>query len=119
MAEHLLERNELGRGGSTNTGPSVAHRLIRHGELAKVHADHVSLDLNRGEHLALVDTNDGPNHLGDDDHVAQMRLHNVRLVVRAAVLLRLDKLLLQLLDGALEEQAAREPPTRARMEDVH
>eukprot|EP00962_Isochrysis_galbana_P060406 scaffold34836_cov129-Isochrysis_galbana.AAC.1 len=96
----------------------MTHGLVRHGELPKVHADHVSLDLNGREDLALVDTNDRADHLWDDDHVAEVRLDDVRLVVGAAVLLGLDKLLLQLLDRALQQQPAREPPARTRMQNI-
>ena len=90
---HLLERHELGRRCRTDTGAAVTHRLVRDGELGKVHAHHVSLDLDRGEELAVVHTNDRADHLGHDQHVAQVCLHRVRLVVRAAVLLGLAQLL--------------------------
>lgn len=44
----------------------------RDGELSQVVANHVGLDLNLVEGLAVVHAHHGANHLGDDDHVAQV-----------------------------------------------
>merc|ERR1719487_1675752 len=90
-----LERDELGRRGGTDTGAAVAHGLVRDRELAQVVAYHVGLHLHGGEDLAVVHANDGADHLRHDQHIAQMRLHDVGLVVRAAILLRLAQLLQQ------------------------
>jgi hypothetical protein len=42
--------------------------------------DHVRLDFNLVEGLAIVDTENGSNHLGDDDHVTEMGAHGLRLL---------------------------------------
>ena len=42
--------------------------------------DHVRLDFNLVEGLAIVDTENGYNHLGDDDHVTEMGAHGLRLL---------------------------------------
>lgn len=54
----ILEGDELGGRGGTNTGATVTHGLVGNGELAEVVAHHVGLHLNRGEDLALVHTHD-------------------------------------------------------------
>jgi len=58
-------------------------------------ADHLRLDLNLVELLAGVDTNDAADHLGDNDHVTQVRLDDSGLLVRLGLLLGLAKLLNQ------------------------
>jgi len=79
--------------GSSDTGPSVLHRLVRDGELSKIVSDHLGLDLHLGEDLAVVHTHDGAGHLGDHDHVPQVSLHDVGLLVGGALLLLLAELL--------------------------
>ena len=44
------------------------------GKLAEVVSNHVGLDLDNVEDLAVVDSNDGSNHFGQNDHVAQVGL---------------------------------------------
>lgn len=58
--------------GSTNTRPTVLDRLVGDGELGKVAADHLRLDLNLIEGLAIVHSNDTPNHLRHYDHVLKV-----------------------------------------------
>jgi len=116
-AANLLERDELRRRGGTNTGATVTHGLVRDRELAQVVANHVGLDLNRGEDLAVVHADDRADHLRHNEHVAQVRLDDVRLVVRAAVLLGLAQLLEQ--RHALALNAAREPPACARVHQIN
>merc|ERR1712139_494559 len=70
----LLERHEAGRLGGTNTGGTVLHRLVGDGELTEVVSDHVGLNLNLVEDLAVVHANDGTDHLREDDHVAEVCL---------------------------------------------
>ena len=41
--------------------------LVRDGELPKVVPDHLRLDLDLVEGLAVVYTNNGSSHLGDND----------------------------------------------------
>lgn len=42
--------------------------------------DHVRLNFNLVEGLAIIDTEDGSNHLGNDDHVTEMGAHGLRLL---------------------------------------
>jgi len=58
----------------TNTGATVTNGLVGHGELANVVVDHLGLDLDLVEDLAVVNANDGADHLGDDDDIAQVGL---------------------------------------------
>jgi len=48
----LFERDESGRVGGTNTGPSVLHWLVRDAELSKVVADHFRLK-HTHKHIGL------------------------------------------------------------------
>ena len=70
----------------------VSH-LVRDGKLSKIVSDHLRLDLDLGEDLAVVHTHDGAGHLGDHNHVSQVSLHDVRLLVGGALLLLLAELL--------------------------
>ena len=47
----------------------------------------------RKTNLAVVDADDGANHLGDDDHVTEVGLDDRGLFVRGRLLLRLAELL--------------------------
>lgn len=80
--ETSLERNEPGRVGSTNTRPSVLDRLVTDGELSKIMANHLGLDLNLIEGLAIVDSNNAPNHFRYNDHVAKVSSNWLRLLPR-------------------------------------
>jgi hypothetical protein len=76
--------------------------LLRDGELGEVVADHLGLDLDLVELLAGVDTNDGTDHLRDDDHVTEVSLDEVGLLVGLGLLLGLAELLDQTHGLALE-----------------
>lgn len=56
-------------------------------------ANHLRLDLNLVELLAGVDTDDGADHLGDNDHVTKVGLDEVGLLVGLGLLLGLAELL--------------------------
>lgn len=62
-------------------------------ELSQVVANHLRLDLNLVELLAGVDTDDGADHLGDNDHVTEVGLDEVGLLVGPGLLLGLAELL--------------------------
>ena len=119
----------------TDTGATVLDGAVRDGELGEVVADHLGLDLNRVEHLSchhnsvlgsykvknnlylsVVNTNDGTNHLGDNNHVSEVGLDNCRLLIWRCLLLRLAKLLDQTHGLALE--TALEPPAGTGMDDL-
>lgn len=89
----LLEGNETRRVGGTNTGTTVLDGLVRDREFTKVVTNHLRLDFDLVELLTGVDTNDGADHLGDDDHVTEVSLDEVGLLVGLGLLLGLAKLL--------------------------
>ena len=77
---HLLERDESGGVGGSDTGASVSDGSVSDGELAKVVADHLGADINMVEHLAVVHSDLGVDHLGHNEHVAQVGLDHSGLV---------------------------------------
>ena len=81
-----LEWDKPGGVGSTDTGPSVLDGLVADGKLSKVVPNHLRLDLNLVECLAIVDTNDASNHLRDNDHVAEMGPHWLWLLTGRSIL---------------------------------
>lgn len=89
----LLEGNESGGVGRSQTSSSVRDRLVRDGEFTEVVTGHLRLDFNGGEGLAVVDTSDGTDHFRDDDHVSQVGLDGGGLLVRSGILLGLSQLL--------------------------
>jgi hypothetical protein len=93
LSRHLVERDEARGVGSTKTGPAVEGRLVGDGELCKVLADHLGLDLNDVEDLAVVDSDDGANHLGEDGEVTKVGLDDIGLLVELGLLLGLPQLL--------------------------
>ena len=60
--------------------------LVGEGELCQVVANHLRLDLNLIEALAIVDTNDASDHLRDNDHVAEVGPHRLRLLAGRSIL---------------------------------
>ena len=80
QVESSLEGNESGGVSSTNTGPSMLNGLVRYRELSKIVANHFRLDFNLIEGLAIVNTNDAPNHFGNNDHVPKVSSHWLRLL---------------------------------------
>lgn len=79
--------------GSTNTGATVTNELVRAAVLGKVGTDHLRLDLDLHEGLSVMHANDRADHFRYDDHVTQMRLHGLRLLMLRRLLLRLIQLL--------------------------
>lgn len=105
----LLERDEARRVGGTDTGATVVYRLVGDGKLTEVVSDHLGLDLNLVEGLAVVDANNGSDHFWDNDHVAEVRLDNRGLVLASGGKLGLSQTLEERLgtdlDVALEGAA--------------
>lgn len=62
-------------------------------EFSKIVTDHLGLDLDLVEFLSAVDANDAANHFRHDNHVTQVRLDEVRLLVRLGFLLGLAQFL--------------------------
>ena len=71
----------------------------------------------RETHLAVVDADDGADHLGDDDHVAQVGLDDGGLLVWRGLLLGLAELLDEAHGLALE--TALEPTAGAGVDDLY
>jgi len=89
----LFEGNETGRVGSTDTGTTVLDRLVCDRELSQVMANHLGLDFNLVELLTGVNTDNTSNHLRNDDHVTEVGLDEVGLLVGPSLLLGLTELL--------------------------
>lgn len=79
-------------------------------------ANHLGLDLDLVELLSGVDTDDGTNHLRDNDHVTKVGLDEVGLLVGLSLLLGLTELLDQAHRLALK--TAVEASTGAGMDEV-
>lgn len=79
-------------------------------------ANHLRLDLNLVELLAGVDTNDASNHLGDDNHVSEVGLDEVGLLVGLGLLLGLSELLDEAHGAAL--QTAVDPSAGTGVDDI-
>ena len=79
-------------------------------------SNHLGLDFDLVELLARVDTNDATNHLRDYDHVSQMRLDEIRLLIGFCLLLGLAQLLDQTHGLALE--TAVEPTAGTSVDDI-
>lgn len=79
-------------------------------------ANHLGLDLDLVELLARVDADDRADHLGDDDHVTEVGLDEVGLLVGLGLLLGLAELLDQTHGLALE--AAVEPSAGTGVDEV-
>ena len=77
----LLERDEPRRRRRPDPGLAVLNGLVRDRELAQVVANHVGLDLDLVERLAVVDADDAADHLRDDDGVAEVGADGVGLLV--------------------------------------
>lgn len=79
-------------------------------------ANHLGLDLDLVELLARVDTDDRADHLGDNDHVTEVGLDEVGLLVGLGLLLGLAELLDQTHGLALE--TAVEPSAGTGVDEV-
>jgi hypothetical protein len=100
----------------TNTGPSVLDRLVADAELAQIEPHHLRLNLDLVELLARIDADDRADHLGHDDHVAQVRLDEVGLLVGLGGLFGFTELLDQ--PHRLALKAAVEAAAGTGMDDV-
>ena len=79
-------------------------------------ANHLGLDLDLVELLARVDTDDRADHLGDDNHVTEVGLDKVGLLVGLGLLLSLAELLDQTHGLALK--TAVEPSAGTGVDEV-
>lgn len=79
-------------------------------------ANHLRLDLHLVELLAGVDADNAANHLGDDNHVTEVCLDEVGLLVGLSLLLGLAELLDQAHGLALE--TAVDPAAGTGVDDI-
>lgn len=90
--------------------------LLRDGELSQVVTDHLGLDFDLVELLSRVDTNDAADHLRHHNHISEVGLDEVGLLVGLGLLLGLAQLLDQAHGLALE--TAVEPAAGAGVDDI-
>lgn len=90
--------------------------VLRDREFTKVVTNHLRLDFDLVELLTGVDTDDGADHLGDNDHVTEVSLDELGLLVGLSLLLGLAELLDQAHRLALE--TAVEPSAGTGVHDI-
>lgn len=103
--------------GSSDTRSSVLDWFVGNGELGEVVTDHLRSDFDLVENFSVVDSDDGADHLWNDDHVSQMGLDWSWLLVCRSVLLGLSELLDETHWLALESSL--ELSSRSSVDNVH
>lgn len=78
LYDSLSQWDESGR---SVTGSTVSDWGVGDGELTQVVANHLWLNLNGVENLTVVDTNQGADHLWNNNHVSQVGLDDSWLLV--------------------------------------
>lgn len=71
------------------------------------------LDFDGIEHLSVVDTHDGTDHLGNDNHVTKMSLHGLGLLMLRGSLLGLSQFLYEVEVLPLQTPLEASPLARA------
>lgn len=99
-----------------DTRPPVLDRLVTDGKLAQIEPHHLRLDFHLIVFLPGVDPDHAPNHLGHDNHVPEVGLHQVGFLVGLGVLLGFPQFFDQAHGFAL--QAAVEAAAGAGVDDV-
>lgn len=94
----------------------MLNRPISDGKLAQIMSHHLRLDLDLLELLPLINPHHAANHLRHHNHVPQMRLDQIRLLVGLRFLLGFSEFLDQAHGLAL--QAAVEPAPGASVHDI-
>lgn len=89
---------------------------VRAGEFGQVVTCHLRLDLDRVEHLSIVDAHNTADHLWDDDHVTEVSLDDCGFLIGRCLLLGLAQLLNETHGLALETAA--KPATGAGMDKL-
>ena len=112
----LLQRNKSRGMSSPNPRPPMFHGLIRDTELPQIEPHHLRLDLHLVEFLPRVNPNHRSNHLWHHNHVPQVRLHQLGLLVGLGFLFGLSEFFNQAHGFAL--QTAVESATSPCMDDV-
>lgn len=112
----LLQRNKPTRMRRPNPRPPMLNRLITNRKLAQIKPHHLRLNLHLIELLARINPNHAPNHLGNDNHVAEVRLDEVGFLVGFGVLFSLAEFFDEAHGFAFE--AAVEAAAGAGVDDV-
>lgn len=94
----------------------MLHRLVTDTKLAQIEPHHLRLDLHLIELLPAVDANHRPDHLRHDNHVSQVRLDEVGLLIWPGGLFGFSELLDQSHGFALE--AAVEAAAGSGVDDI-
>lgn len=94
----------------------MLHRLIANTKLPQIKAHHLRLDLHLIELLPAVDANHAADHLRHDDHIAEVGLHELGLLVGLGFLLGFAEFLDEAHGFAFE--AAVEAAPGARVDHV-
>lgn len=111
----------------------MTDRLVSDGEFTEVVASHLRLNLDGGEGLAVlnfksdfvspcvrgfthVDTNNGTDHLGNDNHVSEVGLDHSGLLVGASLSLSLSELLDETHGSSLKTSL--EPPSGTGVDEL-
>lgn len=94
----------------------MLHGLVTDAKLPKIESHHLGLNLYLIVLLAGIDPNHRPNHLRHNDHISQVRLHQVGLLVRLCVLFGAAEFLDEAHGFSLE--AAVEAAASAGMDDI-
>lgn len=81
---HLLQWHEARGAVGTKTWTTVTNSLVRKGEFGQVVTNHISLNINNVEDLAVVDSNNRADHFWHDDHITKVSLDGGRLFQRTS-----------------------------------
>ena len=90
--------------------------VLRNTEFSQIKPHHLRLDLHLIEFLARVDPNNTANHFRYHNHVSQMCLHQLRLLVGFGFLLGFAEFLYQ--THGLTLETAVKPAAGTSMDDV-
>ena len=94
----------------------MLHRLITNTELPQIEPHHLRFDLHLIELLAAINPDHGANHLGNNDHVSEVGLHEIGSLVRLGFLFSFAELFDEAHGFAFE--AAVEAAAGAGVDDV-
>merc|ERR1712168_300208 len=92
---HSLQRNESRGVSGSNTWTTVTNGFVRQRELSEVMTNHLRFNFHLVERLPVMDTNNTSYHVGKNNHVSKMCLHNGRFLVWEGFFLRFSELLHQ------------------------
>ena len=117
MTGLLYHSQHLGYTHPTESNPKQPRKyILRNTEFPQIESHHLGLNFHLIELFPAVDTNHTSNHLRYDDHVSEMGLDEIGLLIRFSFLLRFSKFLDQAHWFAF--QATIESTARACVHDI-